>query len=87
MQRWPQRPVALAHAVVQRLGARLFLRVFFALACPTPSRSAASLSVDEDPAKLAAFVKSKGYTFPVMVSKAYAEKLLPQIDFMPALDR
>jgi len=37
-----------------------------------------TLSADEDPAKLAAFVKEKGYTFPVMMSKPYTEKILPK---------
>ncbi len=36
-----------------------------------------TLSADEDAAKLTAFMKDKGYTFPVMVSKAYVDKLLP----------
>lgn len=38
-----------------------------------------TLSVDEDREKLTAFMKDKGYTFPVIVSKAYADKLLPQM--------
>jgi peroxiredoxin len=38
-----------------------------------------TLSVDEDQEKLSAFMKDKGYTFPVMVGKAYAEKLLPKM--------
>jgi peroxiredoxin len=37
-----------------------------------------TLSVDEDRETLTAFMKDKGYTFPVIVSKAYADKLLPQ---------
>ena len=38
-----------------------------------------TLSVDEDRQKLSAFMKEKGYTFPVIVSKEYAHKLLPQM--------
>ncbi len=38
-----------------------------------------TLSVDEDREKLAAFMKEKGFTFPVMVSKPYVEKLLPHV--------
>ena len=37
-----------------------------------------TLSVDEDRAKLAAFMKEKAYTFPVLVSKPYVEKVLPK---------
>jgi len=40
---------------------------------------AITLSVDEDPQKLAAFMKEKGYTFPVMVGSSYAKKLLPRM--------
>jgi thiol-disulfide isomerase/thioredoxin len=36
-----------------------------------------TLSVDEDPEKLAAFMKEKGYTFPVAASKPYVNTLLP----------
>jgi peroxiredoxin len=38
-----------------------------------------ALSVDEDQEELAAFMKGKKYTFPVMVSKEYAKQLLPQM--------
>jgi hypothetical protein len=38
-----------------------------------------TLSVDEDREKLSSFMKEKGYTFPVAVSKPYADKLLPQM--------
>ncbi len=36
-----------------------------------------TLSVDEDRSKLAAFLKQRGYTFPVLLGKEYAEGLLP----------
>jgi peroxiredoxin len=36
-----------------------------------------TLSVDEDREELSAFMREKGYTFPVMVSKPYVEKVLP----------
>ena len=36
-----------------------------------------TLSADEDLAKLAAFMKQKGYTFPVMAGKSYVDRLLP----------
>ncbi len=35
-----------------------------------------TLSIDEEPDKLASFMKEKGYTFPVMVGDAYAKQLL-----------
>lgn len=35
-----------------------------------------ALSIDEDQEKLAAFMKDKGYTFPVMVGRGYAKQLL-----------
>jgi len=38
-----------------------------------------TLSVDDDMEKLRAFMKEKSYTFPVMVSKPYAEQMLPQM--------
>jgi len=38
-----------------------------------------TLSVDEDREKLAAFMKEKGYTFPVMVSRPYVERMLPHL--------
>jgi peroxiredoxin len=38
-----------------------------------------TLSVDEDQAKLATFMKEKKYTFPVMVGKAYTDALLPRM--------
>jgi hypothetical protein len=37
-----------------------------------------TISVDEDTQKLAAFMKQKGYTFPVLASKPYVQKVLPQ---------
>lgn len=37
-----------------------------------------TLSVDEDREKLAAFMKEQGFTFPVIVSKPYVERVLPQ---------
>jgi peroxiredoxin len=37
-----------------------------------------ALSIDEDQEKLAAFMKEKGYTFPVMVGKDYAKQLVPE---------
>ena len=38
-----------------------------------------TLSVDEDKEKLSAFMSDKKYTFPVVVSKAYADRLLPRM--------
>lgn len=40
------------------------------------SVSLVALSIDEDGEKLAAFMKDKGYTSPVMVGKGYAKPLL-----------
>jgi thiol-disulfide isomerase/thioredoxin len=37
-----------------------------------------TLSVDEDQEKLAAFMKDKGYTFPVMLGKDYTKQLIPE---------
>jgi peroxiredoxin len=37
-----------------------------------------TLSVDEQPEKLAAFMKDKGYTFPVMLGKDYVKHLIPE---------
>ena len=44
-----------------------------------PGVQIVTLSEDEDPEKLAAFMKQKGYTFPVVVSKSYREQLFPQM--------
>jgi thiol-disulfide isomerase/thioredoxin len=38
-----------------------------------------TLSVDEDPEKLTAFMKDKGYTFQVMIGDEYAKQLLPHM--------
>jgi len=38
-----------------------------------------TLSADEDPAELRAFMKEKHYTFPAMNSPAYAKELLPRM--------
>jgi hypothetical protein len=40
-----------------------------------PDVQLVTLSMDEDPEKLAAFMKEKGYTFPVVDSKSYGEQL------------
>jgi peroxiredoxin len=37
-----------------------------------------ALSVDEDQEKLQAFMKDKGYSFPVMLGKDYAKQLIPE---------
>ena len=37
-----------------------------------------TLSVDEEQDKLVAFMKQKGYTFPVLASKAYVQTVVPQ---------
>jgi thiol-disulfide isomerase/thioredoxin len=44
-----------------------------------PDIQLVTLSVDEDPAKLAQFMKANGFTFPVMVSKPYTERLMPDL--------
>jgi peroxiredoxin len=36
-----------------------------------------ALSMDDDRQKLSAFMKEKGYTFPVLIGKSYVDKLLP----------
>jgi peroxiredoxin len=41
-----------------------------------------TLSADEDRSKLAAFLKQRGYTFPVLLGKEYAEGLLPADEMM-----
>ena len=41
-----------------------------------PDIQIVTLSVDEDQAKLAAFMKEKSFTFPVLMSKPYTEKIL-----------
>jgi len=41
-----------------------------------PDLQVIALSVDEDQEKLAAFMKDKGYTFPVAIGREYAKKLL-----------
>jgi hypothetical protein len=33
--------------------------------------------MDDDRQKLSAFMKEKGYTFPVLIGKSYVDKLLP----------
>ena len=38
-----------------------------------------TLSVDEDRQKVASFMKEKGYSFPVLVSKSYVDELLPDL--------
>ncbi len=38
-----------------------------------------TLSLDDDRNKVAAMMKENGYTFPVVVSKSYVEKLIPQM--------
>ena len=58
-----------ALSVVQQLHDKLKRR---------PDLQVVTLSVDEDPAKLAAFMKDKGYTFPVLASKPYVERVLPK---------
>jgi peroxiredoxin len=44
-----------------------------------PGIQIVTLSVDEDRARLSTFMKEKGYNFPVIVSKSYAERLLPRM--------
>jgi len=43
-----------------------------------PDVQLVTLSVDEDLDKLSAFMKEKGYAFPVLASKPYVEAVLPQ---------
>jgi peroxiredoxin len=43
-----------------------------------PDIQLVTFSVDEDREKLSAFMKEKGYTFPVLMSKAYVQTVLPQ---------
>ena len=38
-----------------------------------------TLSVDEDRQKMASFMKEKGYSFPVLVSKAYVDTVIPHV--------
>lgn len=40
---------------------------------------AISLSLDENPAVVKRFMKERNYTFPVLVDKAYAERILPEV--------
>jgi len=44
-----------------------------------PDLQVVTLSVDEDRQTVSTFMKEKGYTFPVMVGKSYAKRLLPQM--------
>jgi hypothetical protein len=40
---------------------------------------AVSLSMDENPAMVAGFMKERKLSFPVLVSKSYVERVLPEI--------
>jgi thiol-disulfide isomerase/thioredoxin len=44
-----------------------------------PDFQVVTISMDEDPEKLAAFLKEKDYSFPALVGKAYVEQMIPRV--------